>query len=147
MKVRRGEPHQLEQLHDSLFPLRRSHALHGQGLGDGVKNGAAGVHRLVWILEDHLDPARNFFMSSRLMWATSMASLPSPSRIRPPVASISLTSILPVVVFPHPDSPTNPRLSPRSMLKLTPSTAWTKSVAARNSPREMGELPLQVLYL
>ena len=30
-----------------------------------------------------------------------------------------------VVVFPHPDSPTSPRVSPSRMSKLTPSTART----------------------
>ncbi len=41
----------------------------------------------------------------------------------PPVASSSLTRIRPVVVLPHPDSPTSPRLSPDLISKLMPSTA------------------------
>jgi hypothetical protein len=30
-----------------------------------------------------------------------------------------------VTLFPHPDSPTKPRISPRRTWKLTPSTAFT----------------------
>ena len=31
--------------------------------------------------------------------------------------------VLPIVVFPHPDSPTRPNVSPSYSLKLTPSIA------------------------
>src|SRR3990172_7026858 len=40
----------------------------------------------------------------------------------------------PVVVFPHPDSPTSPRVSPRRIEKLTPATAWTQPTVFPKSP-------------
>ena len=41
----------------------------------------------------------------------------------PPVGSYRRSRVLPVVVLPHPDSPTSPRVSPRSIVKETSSTA------------------------
>ncbi len=41
----------------------------------------------------------------------------------------------PVVLLPHPDSPTMPTHSPSSTSKLTPSTATTADVRMRNSVR------------
>src|SRR6056297_1939864 len=42
-----------------------------------------------------------------------------------PFESSNWMSDLPRVVFPHPDSPTRPNVSPCSTLKSTSSTAWT----------------------
>ena len=48
----------------------------------------------------------------------------SPSKIiSPSVASRSLKITLPVVDFPHPDSPTTPSVFPSQIEKLTSSTA------------------------
>ena len=47
--------------------------------------------------------------------------------MRPSVGSISLKMSLPVVVFPLPLSPANPKTSPRLISKLIPSTARTYS--------------------
>ena len=44
---------------------------------------------------------------------------------RRPSASMSRSSSRPTVVLPQPDSPTRPSVSPRRIVKLTPSTAWT----------------------
>ncbi len=41
----------------------------------------------------------------------------------------------PVVLFPQPDSPTMPTLSPSDTSKETPSTATTAPVRMRNSVR------------
>src|SRR5699024_4645775 len=46
-------------------------------------------------------------------------------KIWPPVELISLKIVLPKVDLPQPDSPTTPRVFPRSSLKVTSSTAWS----------------------
>jgi hypothetical protein len=43
----------------------------------------------------------------------------------PLVGIINRKMQLPTVLFPHPDSPTNPSVSPSLMVKLTSSTACT----------------------
>src|SRR5215468_2046799 len=47
----------------------------------------------------------------------------SPATIRPGGIAISLSTESAVTVLPQPDSPTTPRVSPRSMARSTPSTA------------------------
>ena len=59
-------------------------------------------------------------------------------RSEPEVGSRRRSISLPVVVFPQPDSPTRPTVSPRRMSKLTPSTAWTFATARRSTPLRMG---------
>ena len=54
----------------------------------------------------------------------SAVSSVSPKRILPDVARSTCTTARPVVVFPHPDSPTSPSVSPGRRVKLTPATAW-----------------------
>ena len=44
-------------------------------------------------------------------------------KLRPASRAADPVSIFIVVVFPHPFGPRNPKISPRSMVKLTPSTA------------------------
>ena len=51
-------------------------------------------------------------------------SVPS-NRMEPAVGSIRRRISRPTVVLPQPDSPTRPRLSPRLILRSTPSTAFT----------------------
>lgn len=46
--------------------------------------------------------------------------------IWPEVGSYNFKIVLPVVVLPHPDSPTNPKVSPLLIVKETLSTALTK---------------------
>ena len=48
-------------------------------------------------------------------------------RMLPAVGSSSRSRQRPMVVFPHPDSPTSPRVSPRWISKLTSSTALTSA--------------------
>src|SRR5437868_2257794 len=45
--------------------------------------------------------------------------------ILPAVGSIKRSNVLPKVVFPQPDSPTRPSVSPLKTSKLTSSTAFT----------------------
>jgi len=45
--------------------------------------------------------------------------------ISPELASINFKIALPKVVFPHPDSPTKPKVSPGYTLRETLSTAFT----------------------
>ena len=46
----------------------------------------------------------------------------------------------PVVDLPQPDSPTNPSVSPRATLKLTPSTAFTVPTCLRRiAPAVIGK--------
>src|SRR4030042_217810 len=63
---------------------------------------------------------RRSFLISFL--STPVTSCPS-KKILPPVGRSSCNRALPVVVLPLPLSPTRPRVSPRLMEKLTPSTA------------------------
>ena len=52
-----------------------------------------------------------------------MAILTPLNNISPSVISYSPVIVLPSVDLPHPDSPTNPKVSPFLILKVTPSTA------------------------
>ena len=70
------------------------------------------------------------------------AVMSCPSKMMwPRVGSMARRTSRPVVVLPQPDSPTSPSVSPGSMAKLTPSTAWTTRgvrpghSAARGLPR------------
>ena len=59
-----------------------------------------------------------------LIWSFPSERISSPSnRISPSVGSTILKIARPVVDFPHPDSPTTPRVLPRSMVNDTSSTA------------------------
>src|SRR5262249_38219901 len=60
--------------------------------------------------------------------------------IFPPVGSSNRVSIRPVVVFPQPDSPTRPRVSPADTSKSRPSTACTAATWWRKTiPRITGK--------
>src|SRR5580704_4159098 len=77
-----------------------------------------------------------------------ISPISSPSNtIRPDDLSISRITIIEVVDFPQPDSPTRPTLSPRAMEKLMPSTARKVSVSTggfrlKILPSEVG-IPLR----
>src|SRR5215470_3329642 len=47
--------------------------------------------------------------------------------------------VRPKVDLPQPDSPTTPRVSPSSTLRLTPSTAFTASLLRENRPSPTGK--------
>ena len=71
--------------------------------------------------------------------ASACTSRPS-SRTRPLVGRSRRSSMRAVVVLPHPDSPTSPTVSFRSIVKLTPSTAFTWPVVrAMSSPFVTGK--------
>src|SRR5262245_9594806 len=65
------------------------------------------------------------------------------NRISPAVGSMSRRMHLPVVVLPHPDSPTRPNVSPSFTEKLTSSTA--RVTVAR--PRKPGRLTYSFVRL
>src|SRR5688572_27026928 len=60
---------------------------------------------------------------------------------RPSVGCRSPDSVLSVVVLPAPFGPRKPTRSPRSIVKLTPSTAFTVSYVRWNSERIAGMKP------
>src|SRR5262245_62356873 len=60
----------------------------------------------------------------------------------PAVVSSAARMSLEVVVFPHPDSPTRPSVSPPLIVKLTPSTALTQPCG-----RPSKELPTGKCFL
>src|SRR5215813_14784020 len=62
----------------------------------------------------------------------------------PEVGSINLRIQRPMVDLPHPDSPTNPNVSPLRILKLTSSTAFTKTLPAPNGPAPTGKYFLRL---
>ena len=67
------------------------------------------------------------------------ASRSTPSRrIEPSRGSMMRTIARPTVVLPNPDSPTSPSVSPRLIVRLTPSTAWTQPVVRRRIPLVTG---------
>src|SRR5512139_1940920 len=65
-------------------------------------------------------------------------SLPS-KRTSPSVGSINRRIARAVVDFPHPLSPTSPRLSPSWSVKFTPSTAYTWPKVFEKMPPLMGK--------
>src|SRR5215213_1121311 len=69
-----------------------------------------------------------------------------PSKMTSPSdGSMSLRIHRPVVDFPQPDSPTRPKVSPRRMAKLTPSTALTFSPPTPRAPALTGKYFLRFL--
>src|SRR5215472_3194891 len=68
---------------------------------------------------------------------TREISSPSNS-IEPPVGSVSLMMVLPKVVFPQPDSPTSPSVSPGATERETPSTALTLPIERLRKPPLLG---------
>src|SRR5262245_62204873 len=64
-----------------------------------------------------------------------------PSKRRSPeLGAISFMIIRPVVLLPHPDSPTSPTVSPRRMSKVMPSTARTAAGGPlAHNPRRTGK--------
>ena len=67
------------------------------------------------------------------------ARLRPSSSTAPEVGSIKRSTQRPVVVFPHPDSPTRASVSPRRSSKLTPSTARTWPTVRPSNPLVMGK--------
>src|SRR5438477_2927954 len=57
----------------------------------------------------------------------------------PAVGSMSLSTVLPMVDLPQPDSPTRPSVSPWQIEKLTSSTACTLPRARPKTPPRMGK--------
>lgn len=80
----------------------------------------------------------------RLSVAPEAAKTSVPSKVTlPPVAGMRRRSVRPTVVLPQPDSPTRPRVSPRSMWKETSSTALTCPWVSWRSPDLMGNQVLR----
>src|SRR5215831_18932444 len=75
---------------------------------------------------------RNSVLPRRVMSVPETLMLPA-------VGSISRSAARPTVDFPQPDSPTNPSVSPREIVKLTPSTAKTVPTPRCNSPFRIGK--------
>jgi hypothetical protein len=59
--------------------------------------------------------------------------------ILPAVGSSSFMMVRPSVVFPHPDSPTTPSVSPGRIARLTPSTARTWPTVRLRMPALIGK--------
>ena len=71
--------------------------------------------------------------------ATSIsAPFSARKRISPAVGAMARRMQREVVVLPQPDSPTSDSVSPRSMVKLTSSTARTWPTARPSRPRWIG---------
>jgi len=87
-------------------------------------NDAYGSWKMIW-------------MSRRKLRSSSPDSdstfLPSNTTL-PELGSIRRSTQRPVVDLPQPDSPTSPSVSPASIWKSTPSTAWMAPTWRRNSP-------------
>ena len=66
-------------------------------------------------------------------------------RTCPAVASISRSMSLPSVVLPQPLSPTTPKVSPRPIVRSTPSTALTWACTRPQNPSRTGKYFLRPL--
>ena len=73
---------------------------------------------------------------SRKFFASSSSILVPPSVISPSL-DVSLRSALPSVVFPEPDSPAIPSVSPFLSEMFTPSTAFTCPIVLLSTPRSV----------
>jgi len=80
--------------------------------------------------------ARRYAMSS----VPSRPAMSRPSKAIDPAVGVSCSKInLEVVVFPHPDSPMRPSVSPGWIAKSTPSTAFTHVLPRPSSPCRTGK--------
>src|SRR5438876_11862440 len=81
-------------------------------------------------------PRSTLFPYTTLFRSRRRTSCDTPTNTSPPVGSTSRRIPLPVVVLPHPLSPTRQKISPRPMSRSTPSTARTYcGVAFRSASR------------
>src|ERR1700730_13370219 len=70
----------------------------------------------------------------------SILVMSSPSKkIDPLVGSSKRRMQRPIVVFPEPDSPTSPSVSPRLIRNVTPSTAFTSATWREKTPAVIGK--------
>src|SRR5437870_4329868 len=80
--------------------------------------------------------ARRYVINSR----PSRPAMSRPANAIAPAVGVSCSRIsLEVVVLPHPDSPMRPSVSPASMAKSTPSTAFTHAPPRPSSPCRAGK--------
>ncbi len=117
-----GEVAGFEDFHSRLF-RRLAASVNNEGLDHRFVNGLAGVERSEGVLKDHL-------------YAPAGLSKLPPVQIRQiftagndgaEVGTTNRITAIAMVEFPQPDSPTRASISPRAMLKETPSTALTTS--------------------
>ena len=104
-------------------------------LGDLIPDRHPGIQGALRVLEDDLD------VGGAGAAARRRAGPASPRRrggCGPTSAPRGGASIRPVVLFPLPDSPTRPRVSPRRISKEIPSTALTRR---RSSPKQAPTQP------
>ena len=88
--------------------------------------------------------SRRFRRSSCLL--SPRISTPS-NRILPASGSMRRRMARPAVVFPQPDSPTRPSVSPLLISKLMSSTALTYAATRERTPRRIGKYFLRFLTL
>ncbi len=116
----RRESHDIEKLR---HPARDAALPHDdKALADDIGDGHAGVERAEGVLEDHLYLSP---VACKLLRPQTGDIVALRRGSWPAVGVRSLTTHLPTVVLPQPDSPTSPRVSPFPTEKLTPSTAFT----------------------
>ena len=134
--VVRGEA---DEVHDPLdlgaALRRRPDAVDPEALADAVADRRPRIERRVRVLEDDLHPLPVRLERLALQrWRCRRRR----RRSRPTVGSISRSRSRPTVVLPQPDSPTSPSVSPRRIVKLTPSTAWTLAIVRWRTPPRIG---------
>ena len=137
--VVRVQPDQREELGD-LGPggplLPRLWVSSGSPMMDATV--IRGFRRGVRVLEDDLHPAAHARSSSRDR--ASSRSRPS-NTTSPPVGLRSRITARPVVLLPHPDSPTRPSVSPRRMLNDVVDRPYVRRSAAGEMPGRSGSRP------
>ena len=123
-----GQADRLQQLADALpcsAAVVGDQAVLAQRLADDVLHHPARVQARVRVLEDHLDAPAQRAQPRRRLAAPRAASWPSKCTL-PRVGSYRPTSSRATVLLPQPDSPTSASVLPRSIAKLTPSTACSE---------------------
>ena len=134
------EPHLAQQLADDGLALDLVlEPVDQRALAHDLADGHPRVERRVRVLEDDLDVLAELLQLARrdrvgllarlallAGWAGRRSAAPLNSTV-PDVGGISPSTTLPRVVFPQPDSPTSPSVSPRRTSNDTPSTARTEA--------------------
>jgi hypothetical protein len=128
------EPHALHEVGRALRDVGLRHAVQRERAAEDLGDALARVQRGERVLEDHLHVAAQ----------RPHLAAPGPRDVAPAegdapsVGSSSRMIVRDSVVFPQPDSPTRPSVSPERRSKVTSSTACTRAATRLSTPLRMG---------
>ena len=122
-------------LNSALRFLAARDVVNAQRFAHDVADGHPRIERGVGVLEDDL----HLFAQLAHVFATEQLHVAAFEDTSPLVAGKSRSTTRPAVVFPEPDSPTSPSVSPRRIEKSMPSTAFTSPTCFENTPVLIGK--------